>query len=508
MPPRAPRRETIGFAVAAVAGIVLSAATSDAGDILLVRWGVLGRLAVWTAVWVVAVVCALRLPRRVALPAVFAVAVALRLAALAGAPYTSDDLYRYAWDGRVQAAGLNPYRYPPDSPAVARLREPWLWPDDAGCAVIRRPPGCTRINRPAERTIYPPAAQAWFQAVYRLGGVDTRHKAWQVAGLAADVGLIALLPLALRTWGRDERWTALYALSPFSVMEAVNNGHVDGLAALAVVAALVLAGRRRPASAGALLGAAVLVKLYPGVLLAALGARRRLALVLAAVAAAAVVAAGYLPYVIGEGVRVLGYRPGYLQEENYGQGDRYLLAGILGLPPAATTAVAAAGAAGVLIWVLVGSGRSGHAGRSRRSGHAGRSRRSGHAGRPDVARGQAALLGALLLAATPVQPWYAVVLLAVATVAAAPAWATVAAAGYPYYFAVIFDHPNTVAIGRASYGLALVAVVLAGWRRRPSTIGTGGTQADPAPARPRGRRPGAGGARHWWRPRVGRPAGG
>jgi len=460
-----PRRETIGFAVAAVAGIALSAATSDAGDLLLVRWGVLARLAAWTAVWVVAVVCALRLPRRVALPAVFAVAVALRLAALAGPPSTSDDLYRYAWDGRVQAAGISPYRHPPDSPAVSRLREPWLWPDDAGCAVIHRPPGCARINRPAERTIYPPAAQAWFRAVYRLGGVEARHKAWQVAGLAADLGLVALLPVALRAWGRDERWTALYALSPFPVMEAVNNGHVDGLAALAVVAALVLAGRRRPASAGAALGAAVLVKLYPGFLLAALGpsgpssggrgAHRQAARVVAGVAAAAVVAAGYLPHVVGEGVRVLGYLPGYLREEKYGEGGRYLLAGLLGLPPSATAAVAAAGAVGVLIWVLVGSRRSGHAGRRR----------------PDVPRGQAALLGALLLAATPVQPWYAVVLLAVATVAAAPAWATVAAAGYPYYFAVILDHPHAVAIGRTSYGLALVTVALVSWRRRGAPPG-------------------------------------
>ena len=481
MPPRRLRRETAGFVLTAVAGVALSAAVADAGDILLVRWGLLGRLAAWTAVWPLAVVCAFRLPRRLALPAVFAVAVALRLAALAGPPSLSDDLHRYAWDGRVQAAGISPYRHPPDSPALARLRDPWLWPDEAGCADIHRPPGCTRINRPAERTIYPPAAQVWFRAVDGLAPADARHKAWQVAGLAADLGLVALLPLALKAWGRDERWTALYALSPFPVVEAVNNGHVDGLAALAVVAALVLAARRRPASAGAVLGVAVLVKLYPGVLLAALGpsgpssgahrARWRAAVVVAGVAAAAVVALAYLPHVVGEGARVLGYLPGYLREEKYDQGGRYLLAGLLGLPPGATAVVAAAAVAAVLAWVL---------GWSRRSGHAGRSPR------PDVPRGQAALLGALLLAATPVQPWYAVVLLAVATVAAAPAWATVAAAGHPYYLAVILDHPHAVAIGRVSYGAALTAVVLVGWRRRGANrIGTGGTQADPDEARPR-----------------------
>ncbi|MDP8937788.1 MAG: DUF2029 domain-containing protein [Actinomycetota bacterium] len=448
MPPTVLRRETVrpavGLAVVGVAGVVLSAAVAGGAPVLADRWTILARLAVWAATWGVAVACALRLPRRASVAAVFGLATALRLAALAGPPTLSDDLYRYSWDGRVQAAGVNPYRHPPDSPVLARLREPWLWPDDAGCAALDRPPGCTRINRPSERTVYPPAAQAWFAAVYRLAGIDARHKAWQVAGLAVDLGLVALLPLVLRAWGRDERWTALYALSPFPVVEVVNNGHVDGLAALAVVGALLLAARDRPGRAGALIGIAAMVKLYPAVVLPGLAARRRGWLVPAVAGAAAVVALGYLPHVADVGTRVLGYLPGYLREEKYGEGGRYLLAGLLGLPATATAVVAGAGLAGVLGWVVL-RGR-------------------------DVPRAQAALLGALLLAATPVQPWYAVVLLTVATVAAAPVWAAVAAAGYPYFFAVILDHPHTVAIGRLSYGLALAAVAVAAWARRDGTV--------------------------------------
>ena len=62
-----------------------------------------------------------------------------------------------------------------------------------------------------------------------------------------DIALVGLLPLALRAWKRDQRWTALYALSPVPVVEVVNNGHVDGLAALLVVAALLACG---PPAAG------------------------------------------------------------------------------------------------------------------------------------------------------------------------------------------------------------------------------------------------------------------
>ncbi len=69
------------------------------------------------------------------------------------------------------------------------------------------------------------------------------------------------------------------------------------------------------------------------------------------------------------------------------------------------------------------------------------------------------------------QPWYAVTLLAVATVAARPAWSAVAVAGYPYFFALILDYPTQVTVGRRAYGLALLVVVggaLVALRRRPA----------------------------------------
>jgi hypothetical protein len=459
----------VGFAASAAAGIGLCLGFVTADPLRNDRWALLVRLAVWAVVWATGVVCALRLPRRVAVPAVFVAAVALRLAALAGQPILSDDLYRYAWDGRVQISGTDPYRYTPSAPELVGLREDWLWPDAEGCAGLQRPEGCTRINRPAVNTIYPPVAQAWFTAVYRVAGIGAHHKAWQVAGLLADVALVAVLPLLLRAYKRDERWAALYALSPVPVVEVVNNGHVDGLAALFVALGLLAIARRRPAWAGALVGAAAMVKLYPAVVGVAfvavlvarrpapevlvarrpapevlvarrpapemLVARRRLPAVRFLAGAAAVVALGYLPHVAAVGLRVLGYLPGYLQEERYEEGGRYLLAGLLGLPAGLTAAVAAAGVVAVAAWVLLR--------------------------RPDVPFGCAAMLGGLLLAVTPVQPWYAVTLLAVATVAAAPAWVAVVVAGYPYFFAVLLDSPHSIVIGRASYGLALVVVLLA-----------------------------------------------
>jgi len=46
-----------------------------------------------------------------------------RLSILFAPPYLSDDIYRYIWDGRVQAVGINPYRYIPANEALNNLRD-------------------------------------------------------------------------------------------------------------------------------------------------------------------------------------------------------------------------------------------------------------------------------------------------------------------------------------------------------------------------------------------------
>jgi hypothetical protein len=461
------------FLAAGVAGVALSASITSGPAILGGRWRVLAELAAWALVWAAGVATALRLPTRMSLVLVVGVGLALRIAALGDVPITSDDLYRYTWDARVQEAGINPYLHPPESGELAGLREPWLWPDEEGCADLNRPPGCTRINRPAVPTIYPPLAQTWFAAVAAVAPDGARQITWQVAGLVTEVAVLALLPVALGRWGGDRRWSALYALSPAPVLEIVHNGHVDGLAVALVLGALVVVAplprvtpprfwwqktARMPANlpperldgawwrliaGGALLGAAAMVKLFPVVLLLALagaGSNRRLpALAWGGAGALAVTIAAYLPHVLDVGWRVVGFLPGYLEEEDYVEGGRFLVASALGLPPAVAGVVSAVAVASVAAWVLVR--------------------------RPSPPVGAATLIGALLLAASPVQPWYAVALLAVATVAVRPWWVAVLVAGYPYFFAIILDHPHTVVLGRVAYGAALIVVVVGAARR-------------------------------------------
>ena len=79
---------------------------------------------------------------------------------------------------------------------------------------------------------------------------------------------------------------------------------------------------RRSGLAGLLVGAAIATKIYPGLVLVSL-LRRRPVPVLGC--AAGLVALSYLPHVLAIGPDVLGYLPGYLKEERYTSGGRFLL---------------------------------------------------------------------------------------------------------------------------------------------------------------------------------------
>jgi len=192
----------------------------------------------------------------------------------------------------------------------------------------------------------------------------------------------------------------------------------------------------RDITVGLLLGAAALVKIYPALLLVAvvgLGTTRlSRSLGRAAAAAGGLAVVAYLPHVWVAGWRVVGYLPGYLKEEHFDRGGRFLLAGRLGLPGQATAALAALGLLAAVGWVLWRW--------------------------PSFPHGAAVLLAAVFLTATPVQPWYACSLLAVATLTSWPWWAAVNAAGYPYFFAVILDDPHPAGLGRACYAVGLAVL--------------------------------------------------
>jgi hypothetical protein len=73
---------------------------------------------------------------------------------------------------------------------------------------------------------------------------------------------------------------------------------------------------------GILLGAAIAAKLIPVLAAPAVLRRQPWKIILAAVATFIVL---YIPYIISTGIGVIGYLPGYLNEEGYNSGKRFVL---------------------------------------------------------------------------------------------------------------------------------------------------------------------------------------
>jgi hypothetical protein len=236
----------------------------------------IGHYLAFYAVAVAGYVLVLSAPRAADLRIVIAVALLVRLVMLPATPSLSDDYHRYLWDGRVQLAGINPYRYAPADPALDRV----AYADRA------------LINHPGVRTIYPPLAELVFagDAVAHGGLLGLKLLFGAVDLLVA--GLVALLAARER---RREAAT-LWLLCPLVVVQTWHSAHLEVLAVALVVVSALLLVRRRDAWSGAALGLATALKVFPAFLLVPVlvGGRARLR----RFAPAFLVALGlpYLPY--------------------------------------------------------------------------------------------------------------------------------------------------------------------------------------------------------------------
>jgi len=232
-----------------------------------------------------------------------------RLGILFSPPYLSDDIYRYIWDGRVQAAGINPYRYIPADPALSHLRDDTIYP---------------RINRrDYARTIYPPVAEAVYFLTTRVSESVTWMKATIILFEGIAIWAIAQL---LASLGLPRQRLLIYAWHPLTVWEFAGSGHLDAIAIAFI--ALALLARRRDAeiASGLSLAGATLTKLFPIVLLPALYQRRRWKMVLAF---ALMIMIGYMPY-LGVGPRgALGFLFGYAKERGIESGEQFFLLSLI-----------------------------------------------------------------------------------------------------------------------------------------------------------------------------------
>jgi hypothetical protein len=248
--------------------------------------------------------------------------------------YLSDDIYRYVWDGKVSADGLNPFIYTPQDTEVAHLVDSTIHPN---------------INFPWMPTIYPPMAQNVFLVTYLIGGDGT----WGFKLVSVIFELLTVIALAawLRMMNIPRANLLLWLFSPLILIEFYLSAHLDILAMPFLVGTLIAMSKERPSLAGILLAMATLIKFYglffaPFLFLHFAG-RNRFKF---AVGFTAALVALYLPYTIGAGTAVFGSLFKYLADWQFNGSVFILLKYVLGLTSARV--IVAVAFLGWLTWLL------------------------------------------------------------------------------------------------------------------------------------------------------------
>lgn len=410
-----------------VTGLILSLAALAALILLLARPSLnphpVHPIVLVAAAWV-AFGCAAWLVRkvavRVAIGLIVVGGIALQVVALAGPPQNSSDLYRYIWDGRVQAAGIDPYLYAPSAQGVAALRNDFLWSGTGAghyvdCVTAKPRPndpaygrvaGCTKLNKPRVQTVYPPVAEAYFLGIQLAAPADDSTTPIQTAAAGFAVLVLGVLLFGLRRLGKNPRLAALWAWCPTVPLEAGQNGHVDVVAVFcALVALLLLAGAkttRGVLAGGVLLGLGIATKVTPVLVMPAVLRRGWL---LVCSAAAAAIGLVYVPHVVAVGSKIIGFFPGYLKQEGYSNGRGFSVIGLL-VHGKAATAVAVV-LLGLVALAII------------------------RYGDPDQPwRGGVLMTSAALAVCTPDFQWYAILLVMLVALDGRPEWLAIAAGGY------------------------------------------------------------------------------
>jgi alpha-1,6-mannosyltransferase len=162
-------------------------------------------------------------------------------------PTLSDDLQRYRWEGKVQAAGWNPYAIAPKDPRLEGLRDRYY----------EIMPG---RELPA---IYPPATELLFLATWKFFPGPT---AFKTPFAAADILVLLLLSWMFRREADRDFRLAIYAWNPLVIVEFAGSGHNDVLALLGIVGGLALV-KKWPSIASVPVTLGAMAKVFPAVLL-------------------------------------------------------------------------------------------------------------------------------------------------------------------------------------------------------------------------------------------------
>lgn len=167
-------------------------------------------------------------------------------------PALSDDVYRYRWEGKLQAAGGDPYQVRPIDLRWVSVRD------------VTFP----KVGSKDFKSAYGPLIEQSQRIIYRILQRVTPDPFVQVfwfklPAALFDLGIIGVLVLLLRQYRMPPNLVLIYAWSPLPLVEFWGTGHNDAIAIFFVTLALLMAARNRWIWSFASLSLAVAAKIWP-----------------------------------------------------------------------------------------------------------------------------------------------------------------------------------------------------------------------------------------------------
>jgi len=206
------------------------------------------------------------------------VAIVIRLALLPIDSYTSNDVDRYLFDGKIALSGLDPYQVNHNDPRLRELKQQWSPPEE-------------HAKYP---TLYPPLSLALF-ALVASTGFDNAFIAWKAVSTLSGILTVIVLALLLQKIQRLQH-LPLIALSPLLILETGVGAHIDAISTLMVSLALYAFYVKRFLFSGFFIGLGVLTKILPIMLMLPLffGVKKTMDRFQLAIACISTVIIGYL----------------------------------------------------------------------------------------------------------------------------------------------------------------------------------------------------------------------
>ena len=205
-----------------------------------------------------------------------------RCAILPSQQIQEDDVYRYLWDGKVFAHGINPFKFSPqeiNEYKFLKIQEPIYfnslyeaheqnelsilndlkWESDRTLQFMER------INHPGVPTIYPPLAQYVFLLSQQIN--QDSLLTLRILFLVFDLMGMVFIVLILKSLNMNPNFSLVYFWSPLVIKETFNSTHLDIIGISFLCVSVYCLVRKHMAVSFFFLALSFLGKFYPGILL-------------------------------------------------------------------------------------------------------------------------------------------------------------------------------------------------------------------------------------------------